>query len=74
MDWRERIVYDPRVRDGKPVIRGTQLTVEHILVKLSSGATEADLLAAYPRLSADDIKACYAFVAASIQEMAKSKH
>lgn len=51
-----RIVIDPRVMLGKPVIRGTRITVELILRKLAEGATEADLLVAYPHLSAEDIR------------------
>jgi len=48
---------------GKPVIRGTRITVELILRKLSEGATEADLLEAYPRLKRTDIKAAIGFAA-----------
>ena len=52
-----RIEIDPRVMLGKPVIRGTRITVELILRKLSEGATDADLLDAYPRLTKEDIHA-----------------
>ena len=47
----------PAVVHGKPVVRGTRIPVEGILRKLSEGATEADILAAYPRLTRDDIHA-----------------
>lgn len=47
----DRIEISPKVMLGKPVIRGTRITVELILRKLSEGATEADLLDAYPRLT-----------------------
>ena len=48
---------NPDVMQGKPVIRRTRVPVELVLRKLAEGATIADLLDAYPRLSADDIRA-----------------
>lgn len=48
---------------GKPVIRGTRVTVELILRKLGEGATEADLLEGYPRLTGDDIRASVSYAA-----------
>jgi Protein of unknown function (DUF433) len=48
----DRIAVDPDVMLGKPVIRGTRITVELILRKLSEGASEAELLEAYPHLTA----------------------
>lgn len=59
----DRIETDPRVMLGKPVIRGTRITVELILRKISEGATETDLLDAYPGLAAEDIKAAVAYAA-----------
>lgn len=50
MDWRERIVADPLVMVGKPVVKGTRLTEEHLIDQLANGWSEADLLAAYPGL------------------------
>ena len=58
-----RIQSDPRVMMGKPVIRGTRLTVEHILRCLSAGDSEQQMLADYPRLSLEDIRAAQAFAA-----------
>ena len=52
-----RIEINPKVMMGKPVIRGTRLTVELILRKLSEGASEVDLTEAYPRLTREDIQA-----------------
>jgi uncharacterized protein (DUF433 family) len=51
---------------GKPVIRGTRITVELLLRKLAEGATEEDLLDAYPRLKRSDIKAAIAYAADSV--------
>jgi uncharacterized protein (DUF433 family) len=58
-----RIEISPEVMLGKPVIRGTRIPVELILRKLAEGATEADLLDGYPRLSEADIKAALAYAA-----------
>ena len=52
----ERIEIDPNVMMGKPVIRGTRIPVELIVRKLSEGATEAELLDAYPCLIVEDIQ------------------
>ena len=59
----ERIEIDPQVMIGKPVIRNTRIPVELIIRKLSEGATESDLLDAYPRLTREDIRAALAFAA-----------
>ena len=60
-----RIEINPEVMLGKPVIRGTRLPVELLLRKLSEGATEADLLDAYPSLTRADIQAALAYAADS---------
>jgi len=62
----ERIEIDPAVMMGKPVIRGTRLTVELILRKLAEGATESDLLEDYPHLTPEDIRAAIAYGATSV--------
>jgi len=62
----ERIEIDPNVMMGKPVIRGTRIPVELIVRKLSEGATEAELLDAYPRLVIEDIRAALAYAAATL--------
>jgi uncharacterized protein (DUF433 family) len=59
----DRIEVNPKVMLGKPVIRGTRVPVELILRKLSEGATEQDLLDAYPRLSRQDIQAAIGYAA-----------
>jgi uncharacterized protein (DUF433 family) len=59
----DRIEINPKVMMGKPVIRGTRITVELILRKLAEGATEEDLLDAYPRLTREDIKAAIGYAA-----------
>lgn len=62
----DRIEINPNVMLGKPVIRGTRLPVELILRKLSEGASEAELLDAYPRLTRQDILAALAYAAYAI--------
>ena len=62
----KRIEVNPAVMLGKPVIRGTRIPVELILRKLSEGATEAELLDAYPRLKQADIQAALAYAADSL--------
>lgn len=61
----DRIELNPKVMMGKPVIRGTRIPVELILRKLSEGATEDDLLDAYPRLTRADIQAAIGYAASS---------
>lgn len=62
----ERIDIDPAIMMGKPVIRGTRITVELILHRLAEGASEHELLADYPHLSKGDIRAAVAYGAASV--------
>ena len=61
-----RIEINPQVMMGKPVIRGTRITVELILNKLSEGATESELLEDYPHLAPEDLRAAIAYGAASV--------
>lgn len=62
----ERIEINPAVMLGKPVITGTRIPVELLLRKLSEGATESDLLDAYPRLTKLDIQAALAYAASTL--------
>jgi uncharacterized protein (DUF433 family) len=57
----ERITLDPEVLVGKPVIRGTRLSVEFVIGLMAGGWTEADILANYPGLTHEDIIACLAY-------------
>ena len=61
MPLSERIVVDPEVLVGKPVIRGTRLAVEFILELLAAGQSEEDLVANYPGLTHEDILACLSY-------------
>ncbi len=62
-----RITTDPRIMVGKPVIRGTRLTVEYILNLLAHGATTAEILEEYEGLVKDDILACLLFASRSLE-------
>jgi uncharacterized protein (DUF433 family) len=62
----KRIEVNPAVMLGKPVIKGTRIPVELLIRKLSEGATEADLLDGYPRLTKKDIQAALAYAASAL--------
>jgi uncharacterized protein (DUF433 family) len=62
----ELIEIDPAVVGGKPVVRGTRIPVELLLRKLAEGATEADLLDAYPRLTREALRAVYSYAAETV--------
>ena len=57
----ERITLNPKIMAGKPIIRGTRLTVEYVLNLLAHGATAEEILAEYQGLKAEDIQACFLF-------------
>ena len=57
----KRIVTDPQIFGGKPVIRGRRLAVEHVLGMLAAGDTPAVILENYPWMEPDDIRACLVF-------------
>ncbi len=59
----QRVVLDPKVMAGKPIIRGTRVPVETVVRMLSQGMTEQAILAEYPRLEPDDLRAALAFAA-----------
>jgi len=63
-----RIEINPEIMLGKPVIRGTRITVELILRKLGAGMTEAAIIADHPHLTVDDIRAAQTFAADYIAE------
>lgn len=63
MDYRERITIEPRMRSGKPCIRGLRITVSDVLDYLASGMSETQILQDFPELTVEDIRACLAFAA-----------
>ena len=61
IDWRKHIHADPKIMGGKPVVRGTRITVELILEYIAEGAPESEILEAYDHLTEADIRAAVAF-------------
>ncbi len=66
----ERITVNPKVMVGKPVIKGTRLTVEYILNLLAHGATAAEIMKEYQGLMPEDIQACLLFATKSLEDSA----
>jgi uncharacterized protein (DUF433 family) len=66
--YKDRITVNPEIMLGKPIIKGTRITVELILKKLSEGMTFEELLAAYPHLTRDDLLAAISYSADVISQ------
>lgn len=62
-EWSNRITLDPSIRSGKPIIRGTRITVSDVLGYLAGGMTEQEVIADFPDLTHEDILAALAFAA-----------
>jgi uncharacterized protein (DUF433 family) len=63
MSLLDRITSDPRVRSGKPCVKGTRMTVTDVLEYLAGGMSEDEILGDFPYITRDDIRACLAFAA-----------
>lgn len=63
MNYRDHIVIDPAVRSGKPCVKGTRITVYDVLSYLAAGMTPEQIVADFPSLKPQDIRACLAFAA-----------
>jgi uncharacterized protein (DUF433 family) len=63
----ERIVVDPSILGGKPVVRGTRIPVELVLKRLAQDLDAHTLFEAYPRLTEDDVKACLEYAQALVE-------
>ena len=63
MDYRDIITIEPGTRGGKPCIRGMRITVYDVLGWLAAGMTPEEILADYPELTAEDIRACLGYAA-----------
>jgi uncharacterized protein (DUF433 family) len=70
MGWEELISVTPGVRSGKPCVRGTRITVQDVLEYLAAGMTEAQILADFPTLTSESIRAVLAFAAARERRLA----
>lgn len=67
MSWQDYVEENPHVMLGKPVFKGTRITVEHVLTELGRGAAEADLLREHPRLRPEHVRAAMLYAAAVLQ-------
>ncbi|HXG56911.1 MAG TPA: DUF433 domain-containing protein [Vicinamibacterales bacterium] len=67
MDWRTRIVANPEVLVGKPVIKGTRISVDLVMDLLAAGYTTQQIIEQYDHLTAEDIQACLAYAREVIQ-------
>lgn len=72
MKWQDRITVTPGVRSGKPCINGTRIAVYDVLEYLAGGMTESQVLAGFPDLTAEDIRACLTFAATSERRLTSS--
>ena len=68
MIWQDRIEIDPDRLGGKPVVRGARITVEQVVGMIADGWAEARILAEYPTLTDEDVRACLHFAAAMLRE------
>lgn len=70
MDLSQRITIEPGKRSGQPCVRGMRITVRDVLEYLAGGMTIDELLADFPELTADDVRACFAYAAALVRPAA----
>ncbi len=68
MDWHDRIMVDPKVLVGKPVIKGTRISVEFLIELLANGWSDEQILKNYPHLAADDIRAALHYAAEAVKQ------
>ena len=67
MNWHERIVVNPEILVGKPVVKGTRMAVEFVIGLLAQGWSETEVLRNYPGLTREDIQACLGYAEAMLQ-------
>lgn len=68
MNWQDRIEINPAILTGKPIVKGTRLSVDFILELLANGWPEEEILRNYPGLTARDIRACLRYALETIRE------
>lgn len=68
MELTGRIVVDPKILIGKPVVRGTRISVELVVELLAAGWSHKQILASYPHLCEEDIRACLAYASELLRE------
>ena len=68
MKWQDYIISDKNVLLGKPVIKGTRISVDHVIGLLAQGWTEGKILDNYPRLNKDSLKAVFTYIQECMQD------
>jgi uncharacterized protein (DUF433 family) len=68
MELRDRIIVDPKILTGKPVVRGTRISVELVVDLLAAGWSHDQILTSYPHLSEEDIRACLNYASELLRE------
>ena len=68
MDWREHIEVNENILVGKPIIKGTRLSVEHVIDLFASGWTEQQILDNYPRLTKKDLQAIFIYIQEGLKD------
>jgi len=68
MDWRDRIASDPSICHGQACVRGTRVPVSVVLDNLASGLTPEAIVASYPSLTLEDVRAAIAYAAETLRE------
>jgi uncharacterized protein (DUF433 family) len=67
MDWHQRIVIDPDVLVGKPVIKGTRISVELVIDLMARGYSKEQIIDQYDHITAEDIQACLAYASETLR-------
>jgi uncharacterized protein (DUF433 family) len=67
VNWQERITINPDILVGKPIIKGTRLSVDFVIDLLAQGWSESEILHNYPGLTREDVQACLAYASAALR-------
>ena len=73
LNYQDRIIQDPKILVGKPVVKGTRIPVELVLAHLADNPDLDDLFAAYPRLTHEDVKACLQYAHDAVEDNPRRK-
>lgn len=72
--YQDRIIIDPNILVGKPVVKGTRIPVELVLKRLAQDLDMKTLFEAYPRLTKEDVQACLAYAQVPVEAVSTKKH
>ena len=73
MDWQSRIVIDPNILVGKPVIKGTRLAVEFMIELMAQGWSPSEIVRNYPGITNDDIRACLSYASSMLKASSSTR-